>query len=189
MIYTPKQKRYTERKKHSKLPFIISIAILLGLAKGFWPDPGRIRVESGGVLDSFKTEVAEAKSPLPPSAKDPCLLEAVQCESELYQPGFVTAIDHAASKWNVPRALIFGIANAESSLGKNARGFNAWGIKKNEKQFKTYSSWEEGADDVARILRNFYLDEGKNTPDKIMMKYVGYYSADWLKNVYQFYKP
>lgn len=190
MITIPKQKRYTEKRSLKKLlTILISFAILLGLAKGHRPDPGHTRVDGGDVLGTLKTEVAEAQSPLPLSAEDPCLLEAVQCESELYQPGFVSAIDKAASEWNVPRALIFGVANAESSLGKNARGFNAWGVKKNRTQFKLYNNWDEAASDVARILRNFYLDEGKDTPDKIMMKYVGYHSADWLKNVYQFYKP
>jgi len=187
MIYTPKQKR--KSRKLQTLSILFSLAILLSLAKEHRSDPEHIRMDGGGVLGTLKTEVAEAKSPLPPSAADPCLLEAVHCESENYQPGFVSAIDQAASKWNVPRELIFGIANAESSLGENSKGFNAWGVKKNATQFKSYNNWDEAASDVARILRNFYLDEGKDTPEKIMMKYVGYHSADWLKNVYQFYKP
>jgi Ulp1 family protease len=104
----------------------------------------------------------------------------------------------ASQNWNVPYGLLLGIANAESSLGTNWYGcqhsFNAWGIKGKPAEscnshIKHYDSWIEAADDVARILRTYYLDEGKDTPERIVRKYVGRYSENWVRNVSNYYRP
>lgn len=104
----------------------------------------------------------------------------------------------ASDKWDVPYELLLGIANAESSLGTNWFGckfsYNAWGVKGQPAEtcnghIKSYGSWVDAADDVARILRHYYLDEGRITPEQIVRKYVGWQNDDWVRNVRNYYQP
>lgn len=107
----------------------------------------------------------------------------------------------ASERFGVPYGLLLGIAKAESSLGTAYVGcessFNAWGVKAKpgeetepcNRYLKRYSSWLEGAEDVAQILKTYYLGEEKTTPELIVGKYVGRYSTAWVSNVREFYNP
>ncbi len=96
--------------------------------------------------------------------------------------------------------LSLGIANAESSMGTkfykadDVNCYNIWGIKKirDDGSFlRCYSTPQEGANDFARIIKEFYIKEGKDTPEKIASKYVGSkwtkYHANWINNVNKYF--
>ncbi len=99
------------------------------------------------------------------------------------------------NKYGVSPYLIVGIAKAESTYGtnfyhwKDYRNYNFWGIKPNSNiredgsYLKWYSSPDEAVNDFARILRENYIDQGLNTVDKIVVRYVGRDSESWKATV------
>lgn len=89
----------------------------------------------------------------------------------------------AAEHYDIPVQALVGIANAESSL-RTFRCFNPWGVDSGKgNDPRCYTSWEHSANAVSHLLRFYYFNEGKDTPEKIMRKYVGYDHPQWVKNV------
>lgn len=76
----------------------------------------------------------------------------------------------AAEKYNVDYRLIVAIAQCESNLCKKSPpgSFNCWGFENGETRFL---SWEQAFNQVAKTLRERYLDIGLTTPEQIMPKY------------------
>ncbi|PIS13791.1 hypothetical protein COT65_02270 [Candidatus Shapirobacteria bacterium CG09_land_8_20_14_0_10_47_13] len=94
----------------------------------------------------------------------------------------------AAEKYNVDYRLIVAIAQCESNLCKKSPpgSFNCWGFENGETRFL---SWEQAFDQVAKTLRERYLDVGLTTPEQIMPKYAPPSVAKggpWAKCVSQF---
>ena len=98
------------------------------------------------------------------------------------------------------QGLMLGIAKAESSLGKNyANAYdvnchNWWGLKGGNmtkrgdgSSLRCFINDEAGARTMAKTLKLYYLNEGKDTPEKIVVKYVGskwgIYHDQWVANV------
>lgn len=104
------------------------------------------------------------------------------------------------------QGLMLGIANAESSLGKNFvvdydkyNCHNWWGLKGGNmtnrddgSSLRCFISDEAGARTMAKTLKLYYLNEGKDTPEKIVTKYVGSYWGKyhdvWVNNVKKYLK-
>lgn len=114
------------------------------------------------------------------------------------------AIVEASQEFNVPVSLIVGIANAESSLGQNYYNqydkdhcYNLWGLKggnTNKRQnsyLRCFNDAIGGARTVAKVLRLYYLDENRITPEQIADKWVGRnnseYHQTWINNVNEYY--
>lgn len=99
------------------------------------------------------------------------------------------------NKYGVSPYLIVGIAKAESNFGtdfyhwKDYRNYNYWGIKpsggirKDGSYLAWYSSPEEGVNEISRIIKENYIDQGFDTVEKIMTKYVGPDSPRWVATV------
>jgi hypothetical protein len=123
------------------------------------------------------------------------------------------AIYNASIEFDVPEWLILGIANAESAMGKSfahSYDFNChnwWGLKggnmtkrQDGSYLRCFISDEAGARTVAKTLRLYYLDEGRDTPEKICQKWIGSTFANveqdngythcenWVYNVNQYNK-
>jgi hypothetical protein len=83
------------------------------------------------------------------------------------------------------------IAGAESCFGKYGYAsegtYNAVGMGIHEQRI--YTNWETGIEDMAKVLRNYYFDEGKDTTIEIQNKWaprcVDGNSCDnsWAENV------
>jgi len=104
------------------------------------------------------------------------------------------------------QGLMLGIANAESTMGTKfvveydkENCHNWWGLKggnmtsRNDgSSLRCFLSDEAGARTIAKTLKLYYLDEGKDTPEKIVVKYVGsnwgQYHDHWLANVKKYTK-
>jgi hypothetical protein len=101
--------------------------------------------------------------------------------------------------------LMIGIANAESSLGKNfvieydKNCHNWWGLKggnmirRNDgSSLRCFLSEQAGARTTAKTLKLYYLNEGRTTPEKIANKWVGRnqtaHHTQWVRNVNYYYK-
>jgi len=98
-------------------------------------------------------------------------------------------IKKASEYFDLPLDLYIGIANAESSF-RNFECFNPWGIgplRSNGKP-RCYNNWEHAVDGFSHLVRYYYFDEGKNTPDKMWRKYQGGSDPDWKKNVKQYWR-
>lgn len=78
-----------------------------------------------------------------------------------------------ADKYKLDYKLLPSIAMQESNGGKKviADSFNPFGYGIYGKQVKKFASFEEAIERVGRGLREDYLDQGLNTPQKIMPKY------------------
>lgn len=94
----------------------------------------------------------------------------------------------ASEKYNVDYRLIVAIAQCESNLCKKSPpdSFNCWGFENGATKFL---SWEQALDQVAKTLRERYLDEGLETPEEIMVRYAPpsvEKGGPWAKCVQQF---
>jgi hypothetical protein len=84
--------------------------------------------------------------------------------------------------------LLVAIAQQESNLGKKmpANCNNAWGYGIHSRGTLCFDSWEEGVETVANGLKTKYIDQGLDTPEKIMAKYTPLSSGSWAYGVNQF---
>ena len=76
----------------------------------------------------------------------------------------------ASNKYNVDYKLIVAIAQCESNLCKKSPedSYNCWGFENGDTHFL---SWEQAFDQVAKTLKERYIDLGLTTPEQIMPKY------------------
>ena len=113
----------------------------------------------------------------------------------------ISEIKLAAEEFDVPKGLILGIAQAESSMGKNFYNaydkencHNWWGIRKlrdDGSYLRCFNDDKAGARTVAKLLREYYLDEGKITTEAICQKWIGARFAEkncpnWVKIIESF---
>ena len=80
------------------------------------------------------------------------------------------SIVRAGRRYGVDPRLLVGISIIESSGGKATKlPHNAWnwGVHRNQ----SYESYDDAINDVARGLRQNYLDQGLTTPQAIVSKY------------------
>ncbi len=94
----------------------------------------------------------------------------------------------ASEKYGVDYQLIVAIAQCESNLCKKAPegSFNCWGFENGATKFL---SWQQAFEQVAKTLRERYLDQGLTTPEEIMPKYAPpsvEKGGPWAKCVIQF---
>ncbi len=95
---------------------------------------------------------------------------------------------NASEKYDVDYRLIVAIAQCESNLCKKAPAgsFNCWGFENGETKFL---SWQQAFEQVAKTLRERYLNQGLTTPEEIMPKYAPpsvEKGGPWAKCVTQF---
>ena len=94
----------------------------------------------------------------------------------------------ASEKYGVDYQLIVSIAQCESNLCKKSPegSFNCWGFENGETRFL---SWQQAFEQVAKTLRERYIDQGLTTPEEIMPKYAPpsvEKGGPWAKCVTQF---
>jgi len=77
---------------------------------------------------------------------------------------------NAAEKYNVDYRLIVAIAQCESNLCKKSPpgSYNCWGFENGDTHFL---SWQQALNQVAKTLKEGYIDQGLTTPEEIMPKY------------------
>jgi len=95
---------------------------------------------------------------------------------------------NASEKYGVDYRLIVAIAQCESNLCKKSPpgSFNCWGFENGETKFL---SWQQAFDQVAKTLKERYIDQGLTTPEQIMPKYAPpsvEKGGPWAKCVNQF---
>jgi len=95
---------------------------------------------------------------------------------------------NASEKYGVDYKLIVAIAQCESNLCKKSPSgsFNCWGFENGETKFL---SWQQAFEQVAKTLKEKYIDQGLTTPEEIMPKYAPpsvEKGGPWAKCVTQF---
>lgn len=93
-----------------------------------------------------------------------------------------------AEKYGLDYRLMIAIAQCESNLCKKspAGSFNCWGFENGATRFL---SWEQAIEQVAKTLKEGYIDQGLTTPEQIMPKYAPpsvEKGGPWAKCVNQF---
>lgn len=75
-----------------------------------------------------------------------------------------------SEKYGIDYRLMIAIAQCESNLCKKAPpgSYNCWGFENGETKFL---SWEQAIEQVAKTLKEDYIDQGLITPEQIMAKY------------------
>ncbi len=115
---------------------------------------------------------------------DPLLINAAILEDYLNQRGSPLAPYAQEILQNENWKLVLAISNGESTMCKRQMYNNCWGVG-GAWNLRRYSSFAEGFSDVNRFLGAMYVDQGKDTPEKIVKKYVGSYSPNWVRAVSQ----
>lgn len=80
--------------------------------------------------------------------------------------------------------LIIAMSRAESLFCKRHAGKNCWGIG-GAWNLKTYKNYDEAITDVNRIIDQHYIQQGMDSPKKMMVKWVGHKNEDWQSAVEQ----
>ena len=93
-----------------------------------------------------------------------------------------------SDKYGLDFRLIVSIAQCESNLCKKipAESYNCWGFQNGSTRFL---SWEQALNQVAKTLKEKYIDHGLTTPELIMPKYAPpsvEKGGPWAKCVSQF---
>ncbi len=93
-----------------------------------------------------------------------------------------------SEKYGLDYRLMVAIAQCESNLCKKAPAgsYNCWGFENGETKFL---SWEQAIEQVAKTLKEGYIDQGLVTPEEIMAKYAPpsiEKGGPWAKCVNQF---
>ena len=96
-----------------------------------------------------------------------------------------------SDKYGIDYRLIPAIAMAESGGGKNIPkdSYNAWGWGIYGENVVKFKNWEEGIERVAKSLKEDYIDQGLDTPEKIMPKWAPpsvHKGGPWAKAVRHF---
>jgi hypothetical protein len=197
MTYLTKKRK----KKILKIKLIISgitaLVVLGVVGYGFY----QLNNDIERIVLTPSVTVAErkqAKPPVVPVAKLHPVLDELGAMGK--------AISDASNEFGVPWELMVGIANAESSLGKNfyneydkSNCHNWWGLKGGNMAMRKDGSWlrcfsdeQSGARTLAKTLKNYYLAEGRVTAEQIAVKYVGRnqtpHHKQWVANVNKYYK-
>lgn len=95
-----------------------------------------------------------------------------------------------SDKYNLDFRLIVSIAQCESNLCKKIPegSYNCWGFQNGATRFQ---SFEQALNQVAKTLKEGYIDQGLTTPELIMPKYAPpsvEKGGPWAKCVSQFMK-
>lgn len=131
------------------------------------------------ILLGLELPIAHAQSP---NSEDLSVLEGTRMEDA------IPYILDASKYYNIPVGVFLGVANAESSFKNFPNGtFNPFGIKPNN-SLKGYSSWSHSINGFAQLIKYYYIEEGLDSCQKMMRKYVGYESSDWVNNCNQYYE-
>jgi len=91
-------------------------------------------------------------------------------------------------KYGLDYRLMTAIAMCESNLCKKIPpgSYNCWGFENGKTKFR---SWENAFEQVAKTLKERYIDQGLRTPEEIMPKYAPpavEKGGSWAKCVNQF---
>jgi cell wall-associated NlpC family hydrolase len=106
----------------------------------------------------------------------------------------VPALMRAANRHRIDPRLLVAISGGETSFGTNGRGpkvYNAWGVGPG----RAYSSWEDGLDSVAELLRKSYVGKGLTSLSAIQQKWApvgagndpSNLNSNWIRTIGQFY--
>ena len=93
-----------------------------------------------------------------------------------------------SQKYNLDYRLMVAIAQCESNLCKKSppESYNCWGFENGATHFL---SWEQAIEQVAKTLKERYIDQGLISPEQIMPKYAPpsvEIGGPWAKCVNQF---
>jgi len=143
---------------------------------------------SGQFYAALPQEAGEVLGEITTADARPVIIEAYlqKHNSPLYP--YASKLLEAAERYGVDYSLIVAIAQCESNLCKKSPpgSYNCWGFENGKTKFL---SWEQAFNQVAKTLKEGYIDKGLITPEEIMPKYAPP-SVDkggpWAKCVTQF---
>lgn len=104
--------------------------------------------------------------------------------AEYYGKVFVEIAD----KYEIDFRLLPAIMMQESNLCKKIPegSYNCLGFGIHSQGTLTFNNYEEGFDRAAKELKQFYIDQGRLTPEDIMKKYTPHSDGSWADSVNQF---
>jgi hypothetical protein len=90
-----------------------------------------------------------------------------------------------ADKWEMDYRLLPAIAMQESNLCKKIpeNSFNCLGFGIHSRGELHFESYEANFEAAAKTLKTKYIDQGRDTPEKIMQKYTPYSDGSWARSV------
>jgi len=101
---------------------------------------------------------------------------------------FGDVIYETSQRYGLDYRLLVAIAQQESNLCKKIPegSYNCWGWGIHSRGTLMFSSFPEAIEEVARGLKENYIDMGYVTPEQIMKKYTPLSNGSWAAGVNQF---
>jgi len=120
----------------------------------------------------------------------PVILDQYLAKHQSPMAPYADFLFEMSEKYGLDYRLMVAIAQCESNLCKKAPegSYNCWGFENGNTRFL---SWEQAIEQVAKTLKERYLDQGLVTPEQIMPKYAPpsvEKGGPWAKCVNQFFK-
>ena len=142
----------------------------------------------GQLYAALPQETGEVLGTLTADDARPVIIEKYLAKYDSPLLPYAQDLFNASEKYGVDYKLIVAIAQCESNLCKKSPSgsFNCWGFENGETKFL---SWQQAFDQVAKTLKEKYIDMGLTTPEEIMPKYAPpsvEKGGAWAKCVTQF---
>ncbi|MFC1727121.1 hypothetical protein ACFL0Y_01235 [Patescibacteria group bacterium] len=171
------------------LTLTLGIFVLMALPLG----------KEGEVLSASDSPISQLYAALPAEAATvESIIEPGEARSEIIRQyleahqspmlPYADTLFEMSEKYQLDYRLMVAIAQCESNLCKKSPpgSFNCWGFENGATHFL---SWEQAIEQVAKTLKERYIDMGLTTPEEIMPKYAPpsvEIGGPWAKCVSQF---
>jgi len=179
--YSKSMKSRIQKQKREQLKKQIGLLLIVGLIAGMVVNCFSIR------LTQEMSQLNQTSITMPKHQEETNIKEDIKKVEDATVDDMGVAIKNASKEFNVPEWLLLGIANAESGMGKyfykeydRDNCHNWWGLKggnmvnRNDGSYlRCFVDESAGARTMAKTLRNYYLDEGKDDAMKICQKWIG----------------
>jgi hypothetical protein len=152
-----------------------------------WVDGNRVTTKSDGSVEIVPAEVFKSKEELEKLNEDHQKAEKIEIFFRVNRgnaplANYAEKFVEVANKYGLDYRLLPAIATVESGGGKNNfRSYNAWGWGN-----RSFRSFEEGIEVVAKGLKTGYIDKGRDTVEEIAPIYCPPNYKNWARSVNQF---
>lgn len=124
----------------------------------------------GQLYASLPQEVSSISSEIETGDARPVIIDQYLEKYNSPMAPYADFLFQMSEKYGLDYRLMLAIAQCESNLCKKSLpdSYNCWGFENGETKFL---SWKQAIEQVAKTLKEDYIDQGLVTPEEIMPKY------------------
>jgi len=127
-------------------------------------------VSNGQLYAALPAEVGSVRATIETDDARPVIIDQYLRKFNSPLAPYAHFLFQMSEKYGLDYRLMIAIAQCESNLCKKAPpgSYNCWGFENGATRFL---SWEQAIEQVAKTLKEGYIDQGLVTPEQIMPKY------------------